>query len=349
MKERFSVSITSGTLVTALIIGVSAYLLWILRDLFLLVLAAVVIASAIEPGVGFFMRHRLPRILAVLIMYLLVFGSVGSVVYFFIPPVINDLQGLVASAPEYLQSLSGAQTIVGQDAIAASTGEAQSLMNTMLQFQTVFADTTGGLFRLFAMFFGGIFSFILVVMLSFYFALQETSVTDFLRIVTPARHEEYVLDLWRRAHKKIGLWMQGQLVLSLIVGVLVYLGLLIAGVPYALLLAVITAMFDLIPVFGSIAAGVVAVAVAFAFGGVPLALIVAGLYIIINQFESNLIYPLVVKKVIGLPPILVILALIAGGTLAGFLGVLLSIPVAAALQEFVSDLDKKKRHAHSAA
>jgi predicted PurR-regulated permease PerM len=141
--------------------------------------------------------------------------------------------------------------------------------------------------------------------------------------------------------------MQGQLLLSAIVGILVYLGLLLIGIPYALLLAVFTAVAELIPVFGSLIAGTAAVVVAYSSGGVPLGLIVAGLYVVVNQFESNLIYPLIVKKIVGVPPLLVIVALIAGYTLAGFLGVLLSVPVAAALLEFITDFDKRKRRARA--
>jgi len=162
----------------------------------------------------------------------------------------------------------------------------------------------------------------------------------------PVKYEEYYVDLWKRSQKKIGLWMQGQVLLSVIVGILVYLGLLIIGIPYALLLSVFTAMAEIIPVFGSIIAGVVAVIIAFSDGGVALGAIVAGLYVVVNQFESNLIYPLIVKKIVGIPPLLVIVALIAGYTLAGFLGVLLSVPVAAVLLEFINDLDKHKRRAH---
>jgi predicted PurR-regulated permease PerM len=112
------------------------------------------------------------------------------------------------------------------------------------------------------------------------------------------------------------------------------------------LLAVFTAMAELIPIFGSLVAGALATAVGFSAGGVALAFIVAGLYVIANQFETNLIYPLVVKKIVGVPPLLVILALIAGGELAGFLGILLSVPVAAAAQEFFADLDRAKRERH---
>ena len=134
--------------------------------------------------------------------------------------------------------------------------------------------------------------------------------------------------------------MQGQILLSVIVGILVYLGLLIIGVPYALLLAVFTALAEIIPIFGSLMAGTVAIVVAYSSGGVALAVIVLGLFIVVNQFESNLIYPLIVKKVVGVPPLLVIVALIAGYTLAGFLGALLSVPVSAVLLEIISDFDK---------
>lgn len=329
-----------------IVIGAVAFALWTLRDLFLLVVTAVVLASAIEPGVNFFKKYKLPRVFAVLLMYLIVFGSLFSVVYFMFPPIIKDAQGFISGFPQYLDTLNLPSALGGASPMTFLSSEQEgegSLITTLTNFQPAFADSGEGAIRLLSIIFGGLFSLILVVVLSFYFALQETGVEDFLRTVVPTKHENYAVGLWRRAHTKIGLWMQGQLLLSLIVGIIVYLGLLILGVPYALLLAIIAAIFDLIPIFGSFIAGLVAVVVAFGAGGVPLALFVAGLFFVVNQFEAHLIYPLVVNKVVGIPPLLVILALIAGGALAGFLGVLLAIPVAAALREFVSDLDRGKR------
>ncbi|MCI5108633.1 MAG: AI-2E family transporter, partial [Candidatus Pacebacteria bacterium] len=144
-----------------------------------------------------------------------------------------------------------------------------------------------------------------------------------------------------RAEKKIGLWFQGQLLLVVIIAILTYLGLTLIGIEHSLLLAVLAGMFELIPLFGPILAGIPAVAIAFLTGGVTKALIVIALYLIIQQFENQLIYPLVVKKVVGVPAIIVILALIAGGTLAGFLGIILSVPIAAVLMELFVDLQKK--------
>ena len=188
--------------------------------------------------------------------------------------------------------------------------------------------------------FGGVFSFILIVIFSFYFAVLETGVDDFLRIIVPKSHQEYTLGLWRRSQHKIGKWMQGQLLLGVIMGVLVFLGLTILHVPDALVLATIAGCFEIIPVFGPTLSAVPAVAIAFSNLGVTMGIATIFLYVIAQQFENYLIYPLVVTRVVGVPPLLVILALIVGGEFAGFLGIILSVPLAATLQEFVRDFER---------
>lgn len=346
MDKEMRISITPGTIFTALLILVGAYVFWILRSLALLVLTAIIIASAIEPPIAFFIRYRVPRFVAALLVYVLTFGSLSALLYFFFPPIVADAANFIAAVPQYLDTLNVSNTfsnIANATNLVGAESGTQSALKTLLALQSVFTATSGGVIQLFSTFFGGIFSLTLVIVLSFYFALQDTGVDDFLRLVLPASYEDYAVDLWKRAQKKIGLWMQGQVLLSVIVGILVYLGLLIIGVPYALLLSVFTAISEIIPIFGSLIAGTAAVVVAYSQGGVPLGLIVVGLYVVVNQFESNLIYPLIVKKVVGVPPLLVIVALIAGYTLAGFLGVLLSVPVAAVLLEFLYDFDKRKR------
>jgi predicted PurR-regulated permease PerM len=110
----------------------------------------------------------------------------------------------------------------------------------------------------------------------------------------------------------------------------------------ALLLAIIAGVFEIIPLFGPILAAIPAVAIALLDGGVTSALLVVGLYIIVQQFENQLIYPLVVRKIVGVPPIVSILALIVGGTLAGFIGLIISVPMAAVIMEFFNDLEKDK-------
>ena len=302
MGKDIRVSITPGTILAVLLIVAGAYVFWILRDHALLVLTAIVISSAIEPQIAFFIRYHIPRFVAALLVYVLVFGSIFVLLYFFFPPIIADATNFLSAMPRYLDAINASSSFSSiADATSFISGEQgiRSFMETLLSFQSVFAASSGGVLQLMITFFGGIFSLVLVVTLSFYFALQDTGVDDFLRMVMPVKYEEYSVDLWKRSQKKIGLWMQGQILLSVIVGVLVYLGLLIIGIPYALLIAVFTALAEIIPIFGSLIAGAVAVTVGFSDGGISLAAIVLGLYIVVNQFEANLIYPLIVKKIVG--------------------------------------------------
>lgn len=343
-EKETTVTITTGTIVKTLVVLAGAWLLFFLRDLVLIVLTAVVIASAMDPAVRTFMRYRLPRILAVLLLYIFVIGALIVLFYLFVPQVLGELSGFAAELPNYLDLLNrfgaynqyadifglpSATNVSPQDII----GQAQE----GLQITGFFGNAFGAVASLF----GGLFSFVLILVLSFYFTMSQTGIDDFLSVVTPRHYRGYVLDLWERSKRKIGLWMQGQVLLGVIMGVLVYLGLTILGIEHALLLAILAAFFELIPVFGPTLAAIPAVLLGFADGGLTVGLLVIALYVILQQFENHLIYPLVVTKVVGVPPLLVILGLIIGAKLAGFLGILLSVPMVATLQELVRDMSTR--------
>jgi len=336
--RQISISITSGTVVKTLLILGLAWLVYTLSDLVMVMLTAIVIASGLEPASQWFAKRHVPRVAAVLIVYLTFFAVFFGMFYFFLPPVLAETAGFVSAIPQYMDSF---QPSFDQTSILGG-GDALSLDEIAAQVRALLNNITNDAFSTASAVFGGVFSFVLILVFSFYFAVQERGIEDFLRIVVPRSHESYVLGLWKRAQKKIGLWMQGQLLLGLIVGILTYLGLMVLGVQYALVLAVLAGLFEIIPVFGPTLSAIPAVMIAFVDGGVTLGFLVIALYIIIQQFENHLIYPLVVTKVVGVPPLIVILALIIGAKLAGFLGILLAVPIAAALQEFVKDLESSK-------
>lgn len=348
MKENLErpivISITAGTVFKAITVGALVWLLWVVRDLVLVMLTAIVIASSINPAATYLAKKHIPRLVSVLIIYLAIIAGFTTVSVIFLPPLIDDFQRLSTELPGYIDSLSngrlsqlpGYDTLVHSITTTGVTGEIFS------KVATTFTGATVGVLATASSIFGGLLSFVLIIVISFYLAVQEDGVRDFLRVVTPAKHEAYVLDLWKRAQKKIGLWMQGQLILALIVGLLTYLGLSVLGVPNPMFLALIAAMFELIPIFGPILAAIPAVAFALLADGLTLGLFTAGLYLIIQQFESQLIHPLVVKKIVGIPALVAIIALIIGAQVAGFLGILISVPVAAAVMEYLSDVEKRK-------
>lgn len=341
--KNLSITISPGSLVIAILLVLLVGLLYYLRDLVLIVLTAIVIASSMEPAIRGLMRRGLPRIVSVIVSYFGVAAAFFGLLILFVPPLLGEAAGFLTRLPETLASLNFAALTQGW--LPAGTLESINSAQLLQNISHTLSDSTGGVFTTFSSFFGGVTSFILIVVFSFYFSVQETGVDDFLRVVTPVKHQAYILNLWKRSQDKIGKWMQGQLVLGVIVGILLYLGLTILGVPYALLLAVLAGVMELIPVFGQFLAAIPAIAIAFTAGGVYSAGVVAGLYLLVQQFEAHLIYPIVVKKVVGVPPLLVILALLIGYKLLGFLGVLLSVPIAGAIQEFVTDVDRRKSRA----
>ena len=340
--RNITINISPGSVVMVILLLLLVGLLYFLRDLVLILLTAIVIASSLEPAVRWFVRYRVPRVLGVLLVYVIVAIVFFGVLFLFIPPILEDAADFLTRLPQTLESLQipgmGSGGFLSGDTVPVTF----SLTEIVNDIRGTLSSLTGSFFTTLSSVFGGVLSFLLIIIFSFYFAAQETGIDDFLRVITPVKHQRYVISLWKRSQDKIGKWMQGQLLLGLIVGVLMYLGLVILGVPHALLLAVLAAIFELIPVFGQILAAIPAIILGFTDGGITLALLVAGLFVIVQQFESNLIYPLVVKKVVGVPPLLVILALIVGGNIAGFLGILLSVPIAAVIQELVTDIQKEK-------
>ena len=378
-SKNLIVNINSGTIIKTIVIFAIVGFLYLVSDLVLVVLASVVIASAIEPLVKWFAKIRVARLPAVIITYAGLFSALIGFFYFFLPTLLNETLNFTNAFPRYFEStavwnpLSKEKADQSRDiARNVSQGLAESkeiaekisaslemaslennvagnkiskkagLSDLITGFQNVLSHFSSGFVNTVSAIFGGVLSFVLIVVLSFYLAVQEDGVVNFLKVITPLKSEKYVISLWKRSQQKIGYWMQGQILLGVIVGVLIYLGLTILGVKNAILLSVFAAFFEIIPLFGPVIAAIPAVLLSFADGGLTAGLLVVGLYLIIQQFENHLIYPLVVKKVVGVSPILVILALVIGYKLAGFLGVLLSVPIAATITEYFRDVVEGK-------
>ncbi len=319
------IHISAGTIIKTVLILLLFWTLFLLKNLVLIVLLSIVIASAIEPATQWLIRRKTPRLLSVILVYLSLAVILVCVVYFLILPLLSESSQFLKDLPTYFNVDTVSNTIdqskfLSSQSIVNNLKNSANLEQIISQINNTIASLSNNTFNTISSVFGGILSFFMMIIMSFYLSVERDGIGKFLKIVTPLKHEDYIIDLWRRSQKKIGLWMQGQIILAVIIGVLVYLGLLLLNVPNALLLAVLAAAFEIIPLFGPILASVPAIAISFVNGGFASVILVVGLYLIVHQFENQLIYPLVVKKVVGVPPIVSMVALIAGFELAGFLG-----------------------------
>jgi predicted PurR-regulated permease PerM len=342
--EKRQMVITTGSWVRGVIVIALALALFHSKSVILILLASIVIASALEPATVWAKRFSIPRLPTVLAIYIVSALVFVVLFYFLFLPLLGEMSSFLNAFPEYAATLSkndGLNHVLNSSGALGKTGSI-STVDVVNKLNGLIANFSRGLFTSVSDAFGGVLSFILITILSFYLAVQEDGVGKFLKMVTPWKQERYIVSLWKRSQRKIGLWMQGQVVLALIIMVLVYPGLLIIGVDHALLLAVAAGFFEIVPLFGPIIAAIPAVLLAFGSGGMSQAVLVAIFFLIIHQFENQIIYPLVVKKVVGVPPMVSILALLVGAELAGFLGLLISVPMAAILMEFLSDLEQEK-------
>jgi len=342
-----TIHIASSTIFKTILIILFFGILFVLRNVLIIVLMSIVIASAVEPATVAMVKRKIPRLLAVIFVYIVLATILFGSIFFLLLPLLSESSDFLNNLPRYFNAETVSSGIannsfLSSQPIVSGLQNSVNLEGIINQINAVITGLTSSTFNTVSTVFGGILSFILMVVLSFYLAVDDDGVGKFLKIITPLKHENYVVHLWKRSQRKIGLWMQGQLVLAVIVGVLVYLGLVLLNVPNALLLAFLAAVFEIIPLFGPILASIPAIALSFVSGGFSLMLLVVGLYLIIHQFENQLIYPIVVKKVVGVPPIVSIIALVAGWELVGFLGLILSVPVAAVIIEFFDDFERDK-------
>ena len=339
------VSITLGSWIKLAIVGLLVYGFFQIWGFILVIVTSIVIASAVEPAVRWFIRRGLPRLFGVIITYASVAIILFLIFYFLLLPLIGEIIGFINTLKIYSNAVSNDSVLSDVFRTQGVFGglDTPQVMTELAKYLQAFSEfLSHGIFSTASFIFGGIISFILILVLSFYLAVQDDGVGKFLRIIVTNDYEEYALRLWRRSQLKIGYWMQGQLLLGVMVAFMVYLALVIVGVPHALLLAVLAGVLELIPLFGPVIAAIPAIFVAYGALGITTALIIAGVYLLIQQLENHLLYPMVVRKVVGVPPMVSIIAIAIGGQLAGFLGILVSVPVAVVVMEFIEDFEEKK-------
>lgn len=315
------IEISSLTIIKIILILLGFGFLYLVRDILLFLAVAIVIAAAINPIVDWLKKHRIPRLLGVIIVYLIILGVFGLVISLVFPLLASQIKQLSINLPSHLERIGLEDWWPRLN--LAEIGE--QLSQAAL---SVWATTIN--------IFGGLFSAVVILIISIYLVVQEEGIRKFISSITPKQHQAYVLDLVVRIQKKMGRWLQGQIVLCLIVGLLIFIGLTLLGVPYALVLALLAGVLEILPYVGPIVSAVPAIIIGFLQS--PLTgLLVLILYILIQQLENHLIVPQVMKRVLGLNPVVTIIAVLMGIKLAGILGAILAVPIAAAIAVFARD------------
>ncbi len=333
MKKN-QIEISTGTMLRAVFVILLVGILFFVRDIIVLLFLAVIVSSTIDPLVDMLERKKIWRVFSVSTIYLVSFFIISLAISFLIPPIVYQFNEFSQNIPHYYQKI--------QNSIEPINYFFQT-KNIIVDTQSIFNNLSGWLSRaprnIFSTtvgVFSGLIAVISVLAMAFYMTLVRDGIKKTVVAVTPKKHQQHAANLTIRIKHQIGKWMQGQLVLMGIIFVLDFIGLSLIGIPYALILAVIAGILEIIPYVGPVLASVPGVILGFLISPTKgfLALLV---YFIVQQAEGHMIVPLVMKKAVGLNPVAVIVALLVGAKLGGILGAVIAVPVATTIDIFVRD------------
>jgi predicted PurR-regulated permease PerM len=338
-QEKRLISVSTGTMVRAVLVVLGAWLVYLLRDLVGLFLVSLLLAALLDPVADFFQRRKVPRSITVLVVYLLIFAVGGVLVFAIIPPFLVDLRGIGDGLRSFWTH--AVSSLNALHALSANYGLESSFQLSIEAFNDSLTGWFNGLFSTISGFLGGIASFFVALTISYFLVVEKNSLREVVSPLVPGRLHDYIGLILNKMQRKVGQWLLGQLILMVFIGALAYIGLLVFGVKYALLLAVLAGLLEIVPYVGPVVAAIPAVFFALVDSPTKAVLIVL-YYLLIQRLEHMILVPKIMQKTTGLNPIFAVLALAAGFVLGGAAGVLLSIPVAAALNVVLTEYSERQ-------
>lgn len=305
-----------------------------------MVVFSLVISVLFAPAIDFLQRRGIKRVLAASLVFVAVFGFLGLSVYLVSIAFISEIRQLTEDFSEYFALLAPPLRGLGFEAFADIEVFLQSLESWL-------RAASSNVFAALSIIFGGIFAAVFVFFLVFFFSLEGKGVEKTIRLIFPKEYEDLALRIWMKSQQKISGWFGTRVLASIFVGLAIFVALKIFGVNYAISLGLFAGITNIIPYVGPLFAGVAITALVLIDDWLK-ALFVLIVFLLIQQIEGNILSPILTKKIIGLNPALMLIALVVGGTLFGFLGVILAIPLAGILFDFLTEFLSKRKARESA-
>ena len=315
--------------------AIALYLLYLIRGVLQLIGLAVFLALALGPFVDFLSRRRIRRWIAILSVYLALFASLVLLGLVFVPPVVSQINAGVRRLPTSITQLRKNQTFRKYDNKYKITqrlqAEARKLPSRLGSIAKKLSSVTVGAFS-------AITKLITVLALGFFLLRDGPQLADRLYRIRGPDQEERLRHLGQDIYRSTSGYVAGNIGISVIAGLVAYTALRVLGIPFAAPLAVLVGLFDLLPLVGATIAAVI-VGIVTLFYDFPTDTIIWAIVVIVyQQVENQILSPVVYRRTVQVPGMLVLIAVLTGATLAGVIGALLAIPLAAAIQILVRDV-----------
>ncbi len=318
--------VNNHVLMTAIILLFTLFLFQIkiiLVDLFI----SYIIMAALSPFVGVLTKRKIPNVIAATIVFLAMISLLFLLILPLVPFFTAQIVSLVRSFPLYLDNTAN------MFGIKIDFHQVQAILATEM------TNIGENAFSITKSIFSGFFSFLTVMVIGFYLLLDKKNIMHSLVALFPEKTKNHAQATISEIETKLGSWVRGQIILSLFIGVITWIVLSLLGIPFALPLALIAGILEIVPTLGPIISAIPAMIVALSISP-TLMLVVAAAYIGIQMLENNLLVPKIMEQAVGLNPVVIIVSVGVGANLLGIIGALLAIPFLSALIILIRDLKK---------
>jgi predicted PurR-regulated permease PerM len=318
------IEISHRTIIFTVFFLISLWLLWQVRQIILGLFVSVVLMAAINPAIDRMERIKIPRILSILFVYILILGVLGLIIAGIIPPLIDQTTTFISKVPNLIGGIPFIDKQIFDDQIR----QLGSIPANLVKISVSIFTNLIGIFAL--------------LVITFYLLLERKNLDHYLHILFGGDGEEKAERFVDKLEKKLGGWVRAELSLMAIVGIMSYFGLRLLGIDFALPLALLAGIFEIIPNIGPVISAVPAILIGLAISPMT-ALAVGALYFLIQQIENSLIVPQIMAKETGVNPLVTIVSLMVGFKIGGVAGAILAIPVVLLGQIIASEVFSFKK------
>ena len=318
MKAQ-KIEVSHRTIIFAIIFILALWFVYFIRDILFQLFVALIIMATLNPLVTKLHKYKFPRAASVIVVYIFVFGVIGGIFFALIPPLVTQTTSFVNNLPRLLDRI-GVPFVLSDQVVSQILAQIGTIPSQLVRAViSVFSNVLGVL---------------TVMIFAFYLLLAREKLDEQLGNFFGKEKKKEIAKMVDLLEMKLGGWARGQAFLMFLVGFFTYIGLILLSIPFSLPLAILAGLLEIVPFIGPILSAIPSVIIGFGISPIT-GMATASLYFLIQQLENYVFVPNVMKRSVGVSPIIVLLALAIGFRLAGVLGVFLSVPVVITLQVLI--------------
>lgn len=320
------IEISHKTIIFAVFFLLSLGFIYFIKDIILELFVALLLMTILEPAVAKLTTFKIPRAVSVLVSYLVFFGLLGGVIALIIPPLVDQTTSFANYLPSYLSNV-GVTPVVSNEIIREIITAVGNIPSQFIKLSVSLLSNVLAIFT--------------VLAFTFYLLLLRGKLDEQLGFFFGEEQKEKFSKIIDALEKRLGGWARGELTLMILVGVLNFIALTLLKVPFALPLAILSGILEIVPYLGPILGAIPGVMIGFGISPLTGAGVAAAAFLI-QQLENYIFVPKIMEKSVGVSPIITILALLIGGKIAGIVGIIISVPVVITIHVLIKEYFSKE-------